>query len=235
VVRDERHRLWTSARRLAMMPILETTRTYSVPFGPLHGEPSVRREVRRMHERRPIRGQVYGASRAQHHMRHRSGAALHSQLYRDRHAALQRIPERRPGSQRASSRRPGVRKLHERLLSRLPESRLVFATNCARPNPRLRPILEARGFVVRRGPRTRLLLLPVETRRYLVTIRIPVRTLANLPMKRTGLRPPGVAPFKPDRSSRLRFRFCTPSGTSISRLDEAVLRCSRRTTPRGVA
>ena len=25
----------------------------------------------------------------------------------------------------------------------------VFATNCARPNPRLRPILERRGFVVR--------------------------------------------------------------------------------------
>jgi hypothetical protein len=29
---------------------------------------------------------------------------------------------------------------------------LVFATNCARPNPRLRPILEARGFVVRDVP-----------------------------------------------------------------------------------
>jgi len=29
---------------------------------------------------------------------------------------------------------------------------LVFATNCARPNPRLRPILEARGFVVREVP-----------------------------------------------------------------------------------
>jgi hypothetical protein len=26
---------------------------------------------------------------------------------------------------------------------------LVFATNCARPNPRLRPLLERRGFVVR--------------------------------------------------------------------------------------
>lgn len=33
---------------------------------------------------------------------------------------------------------------------------LVFATNCARPNPRLRPVLERRGFVVKeisgRGP-----------------------------------------------------------------------------------
>ena len=29
---------------------------------------------------------------------------------------------------------------------------LVFATNCARPNPRLRPILEGRGFVVREVP-----------------------------------------------------------------------------------
>jgi hypothetical protein len=29
---------------------------------------------------------------------------------------------------------------------------LVFATNCARPNPRLRPILEGRGFVVREIP-----------------------------------------------------------------------------------
>jgi hypothetical protein len=26
---------------------------------------------------------------------------------------------------------------------------LVFATNCARPNPRLRPLLERRGFVIR--------------------------------------------------------------------------------------
>ena len=29
---------------------------------------------------------------------------------------------------------------------------LVFATNCARPNPRLRPVLERRGFVVREVP-----------------------------------------------------------------------------------
>jgi hypothetical protein len=29
---------------------------------------------------------------------------------------------------------------------------LVFATNCARPNPRLRPILEKRGFIVREVP-----------------------------------------------------------------------------------
>jgi hypothetical protein len=29
---------------------------------------------------------------------------------------------------------------------------LVFATNCARPNPRLRPILEGRGFTVREVP-----------------------------------------------------------------------------------
>ena len=33
---------------------------------------------------------------------------------------------------------------------------LVFATNCARPNPRLRPVLERRGFIVKeisgRGP-----------------------------------------------------------------------------------
>jgi hypothetical protein len=29
---------------------------------------------------------------------------------------------------------------------------LVFATNCARPNPRLRPLLERRGFVVREVP-----------------------------------------------------------------------------------
>jgi hypothetical protein len=29
---------------------------------------------------------------------------------------------------------------------------LVFATNCARPNPRLRPILERRGFIVREIP-----------------------------------------------------------------------------------
>jgi hypothetical protein len=29
---------------------------------------------------------------------------------------------------------------------------LVFATNCARPNPRLRPILERRGFAVREIP-----------------------------------------------------------------------------------
>ena len=26
---------------------------------------------------------------------------------------------------------------------------LVFATNCARPNPRLRPVLERRGFIVK--------------------------------------------------------------------------------------
>ncbi len=35
---------------------------------------------------------------------------------------------------------------------------LVFATNCARPNPRLRPIVEHRGFVVREIPPTGLLL-----------------------------------------------------------------------------
>ena len=29
---------------------------------------------------------------------------------------------------------------------------LVFATNCARPNPKLRPLLERRGFVVREVP-----------------------------------------------------------------------------------
>jgi hypothetical protein len=29
---------------------------------------------------------------------------------------------------------------------------VVFATNCARPNPRLRPILERRGFIVREVP-----------------------------------------------------------------------------------
>jgi hypothetical protein len=29
---------------------------------------------------------------------------------------------------------------------------LVFATNCARPNPRLRPVLERRGFVVKEIP-----------------------------------------------------------------------------------
>jgi hypothetical protein len=38
-------------------------------------------------------------------------------------------------------------------LGRLHDARevewLVFATNCARPNPRLRPVLERRGFVVR--------------------------------------------------------------------------------------
>jgi hypothetical protein len=76
-----------------------------------------------MHEGSAIRCQVHRA-RAQH-LRHGSGAALHSQLYCDYHAALQRIPEHEPGSQLASYRRLGVRQLHRRLRSRLPESRLA--------------------------------------------------------------------------------------------------------------
>jgi len=53
--------------------------------------------------------------------------------------------------------------------------------------------------------------------------------------EREGQLPPGVAPFKPDRVNRLRFGFCTPWATAISRLGEVERRCSRRTTLRAVA